>query len=188
MTLAVLLAGLLTTSATVSDEVFLEETIDGRGALPSLAEVQAAAAEALHLTSADEVETWARRARQRAWLPRFEARFGSDADVAVRASEEGSDWARSGRGLGLDLGASWSLGDLVFSDQELRASRERLARSAAERLARERVTEVYFKRLAVLLEARREPSIELALEGARLDGLLRALTGGRLAADTRRKR
>ena len=64
-------------------------------------------------------------------------------------------------------------------------SEARLARAAAVRLARERVTQLYFQRVEVLVRMRLEPNLELVLEAARLDGLLDALTGGRLRARER---
>jgi hypothetical protein len=69
----------------------------------------------------------------------------------------------------------------------LKASRERLARSAAIRLARERATRIYFQRVANLLEVRARPNAAALLEAARLDGLLQAVTGGRLVGPREKK-
>lgn len=178
--IGVVLTLLLAATSTSALEQELALIIEGRGGLPSLAEVQTAAVEALALTDGPEVEGWSSRARLRGLAPTLEARLGTTTDLDVRGEVDGEGWTRVGRGLGLDVSTRFNLGDLVFSDQELRASRERLARSAAIRLARERATRIYFQRVANLLELRARPTAEALFEAARLDGLLRAVTGGRL--------
>ena len=172
--------GLALVASPSAEEAILAEVIAGRDVLPSLAAVQEAAVAALELPSTAEIEGWATRARLRGLVPRFDTRFGTDSALDVRDALGGTSWVRTGRGLGLDVWARWAFGDLVFADQELRAIRERLDRSAAVRLQRERATKIYFERVAVLFEQRRAPSLEVALEAARLDGLLRAVTGGLL--------
>ena len=166
------------TSTTVV-HAWIDDTVAGRDELPALEEVQAAAVRALGLGTAARAEDWDASARWRAVLPQLQVRFGSQRDLLVRDSLAGTDWARTGQGLGLDISARWGLGDLLLSDLEMRVHRERLARSAAERLARERATQVYFQRVEVLVQMRQAPAHELVLEAARLDGLLRALTAGR---------
>lgn len=175
-----LLAAATVTSTTV--EVWIEDAIAGRADLPSLSAVQAAAEDALVLGSDDEVAGWSSRLRWRGAVPKVDVRFGTDTDLSVRDALAGSasSWTNTGQGLGLDVVVKFGLGDLVFADLELRANRERVARAAAIRLARERVTELYFRRLDAWIAYRLDPSHELALEAARLDGLMRALTGGRL--------
>ena len=160
-------------------ERWIREAVDGRDVLPALASVQAAAVAALGLTDDETAASWASRARWRAILPRLDARFGTSQNVDVRAGADiDRDYIKDGRGLGADVSARWALGDLVFSDLEMRINRERLARSAAARLARERVTQIWFDRLEVLIRRRMSAAPELAVEAARLDGLLSALTGG----------
>lgn len=178
---------ILASTSTHAVEQSLERIIQGLDVLPSLASVQAAAEDALELSSADDVASWSRRARLRGLLPTLEGKFGTTTDLDVRGEGDAVEWTRVGRGLGVDASARFNLGDLIFSDQELRASRERLARSAALRLARERATRLYFQRVANLLELRRRPTAEGLLEAARIDGLLRAVTGGRLPPQEKQK-
>lgn len=175
-----------TSTSTLEQELML--IVQGRGELPALVEVQEAAVQALELTEGEEVEAWSSRARLRGLAPTLDARFGTTTDLDVRGEVDGAGWTRVGRGLGLDVSTRFNLGDLIFSDQELRASRERLARSAAIRLARERATRIYFQRVANLLELRARPNAEALFDAARLDGLLRAVTGGRLFGSGEKKR
>lgn len=158
---------------------WIDEAVAGRDVLPSLASVQADAEAALRLPDEEEVAGWAGRARWGALLPRLDVRFGSQRDLLVRDTFDGVDWARSGQGFGVDVSARWGLGALAFSGKEPTLHRERLRRAAARRLARARVTDLYFERIGVLLALRRDPTPELVLEAAELDGQLAALTGGR---------
>lgn len=154
--------------------------VEGRDVFPALARVQSAAVDALELEPEATAKTWSSRARDRGWVPRLDVRVGTDADRDVRAlGQVGETWTEA-RGLGADVALRWQLGDVVFADVELRVNRERLARAAATRLARERVTKAFFRRIEVELALRLEPDVdpERVVEAARLDGLLRALTGG----------
>lgn len=170
-------------------ERWIRDAVAGRDALPALAGVQAAAVAALGLTDDEAASSWAARARWRGIVPRLDARLGTSQNVDVRSGADLGDLVtRDGRGLGVDFAARWDLGDLVFSDLEMRINRERIARSAAERLARERVTKVWFQRLEVLIRQRTSPEVDLALEAARLDGLLHALTAGRFRRGPRPNR
>lgn len=180
MILLATLLGATVTSTTV--EVWIEDAVAGRTELWSLAEVQSAAEDSLVLGDDEEVDGWTSRLRWRGLVPKLDVRFGTDTDLDIRdaLTESASSWTNTGRGLGLDVVVKFGLGDLVFADLELRANRERIARAAAIRLARERVTEIYFLRLQVWIANRLEPSYEHALEAQRLDGLIHALTGGRL--------
>lgn len=175
-------AGLLVADpSSAAVEQWIRNAVAGRDALPALATVQAAAVAALGLTDDAAASSWALRARWRALLPRLDVRFGTSQSVDVRdGADVADDWTKDGRGLGADVGARWAIGDLVFSDLEMRINRERIARAAAVRLARERVTQVWFQRLEVLIRQRTSQDADLALEAARLDGLLDALTAGRL--------
>lgn len=175
-----LTAVLLLPQATTRDlEQRLDAIVAGEDRLPSLRSVQQDAEAAMQLPSADEVQGWSGRARLRALLPRLDVRFGSQRDLLVRDSIEGLDWARSGQGFGINVAAQWGLSSLVMSEQEPRLHQERLRRAAAIRLARERVTELYFERVQALLTLEEAPSPELLLEAAHLDAQLSALTNGR---------
>lgn len=151
------------------------QMVEGTPSWPSLARTRAAAREAMRLVSDDEVESWARRARDRAWLPRLDVRFGTRGDQDVRSLGTASESWAEGRDFGVDLALRWGLRDLVFSDVELRAHREQLARSVALQRRIESVTKAYFQRLEVELA---EPSAERTQAMARLDGTLDALTAG----------
>jgi hypothetical protein len=169
-------------SATVADAAVIDALVAGCGELPSLEAVQNAAVETLAISDEETARGWAARARWRGLAPQVDVAVGSDADVDVRDSWEGAlqRTTSSGRKLGIEVGARWALGELIFSDAELRANREMLARSATVQLARERATKLFFERIEVYLLSRERPSRELSLALARLDGLLRAITGGRL--------
>lgn len=173
---------LVATTSTHAIERFLDDTIAGRGALPSLAAVQSAAVASLGLTSDEDARSWPSRARWKGVVPRVEALVGNHAILDIRDSTSRltTHATTEGQRIGVDIRARWEFGELVFHDVELRANRETLARASAVRLARERVTKVYFDRLEVLLQQRQGSSAALAIAAARLDGLLRALTGGRL--------
>jgi hypothetical protein len=185
--LLLLIVGAPVETATTTLQRWVDDAVAGRAGLPALVEVQAAAEASLHLADDATVAGWDRNANLRALLPRLDVRFGSQRDVLVRDTLEGLDWARTGQGLGVDVAARWSLGDLLLSDAELGIHKARLARAAAVRLARERVTQVYFQRVEVMVRLRLAPDLELVLEAARLDGLLDALTGGRLGAQERER-
>jgi hypothetical protein len=154
--------------------------VRGRAGIPPLQETQERAVLAMGVDEDGLDPGWAGRSRLRGLLPRVEARMGSnqDQDVRIEDLDISSRRTNEGQALALDLGVRFELGDLIFSDQELRANRELLARGAAVRVAKERVTKFYFARLRVLLLLRAGPTQALLLEAARLDGLLNALTGG----------
>lgn len=175
--LALVLTTPQTSTQAMADQI--DSLVLGQGALPSLADVQAQAEAAMGLGTEAEMQQWASRARYRGLLPQLDVRFGSQRDVLVRDTIEGLDWARNGQGLGINVAAKWGLGALLFADQEPRMQQERLRRSAALRLARERVTELYFERLEVELRLGAGASAEDLLLAAQLDGQLKALTGGR---------
>lgn len=160
---------LLTVTATSSG--WVQEIVEGQGPLPPLEQVQRMAVQALDAGGAG----WARRARLRGLVPRLDVAVGTDADLDVRDSvtTSRSRTTTEGRAFGFEISARWDFGDLVFSDLELRANREALARSAARRLVRDRVTQLYFQRLELLLEP---ASIARDVKAARLDGLIRAYT------------
>jgi hypothetical protein len=155
----------LVASATVSDTALIDALIAGCGELPSLESVQRAAVDSLAIAGDDT-----------GLAPKIDVAIGSDADVGVRDvwQDEHERTTTNGRKLGVELAARWELGELVFSDSELRANREALARSSTIQLARERVTKL------VWLLARAKPTRELAFAAARLDGLIAAMTGGTL--------
>ena len=159
-------------------ETVVDAWVRGQGRFPSLAAVQEAAEVALRLEPEHRARSWSDRARNRGWVPRLDVRVGTDSDRDVRALGRVEESWTEERAFAADVAARWSLGDIVFADVELRVNRERLARSAAVRLARERVTKVYFQRLEVELAMRVRREARLVLEAARLDGLLKALTGG----------
>jgi hypothetical protein len=189
--IALLLAGTTTTAPQL--ERWIDDIVAGRDRLPSLRAVQEASVRALELTPSEDVEGWDARARWRGLVPRLEARFGTTADQSIRDGATGTSWQTSeGQNLGVDVAAKWNLGELVFNDLELRANRERIARAARVALMRERATAIYFERVRVLIAAQSAPTEELAIEAARLDGMLRAITGGALdqkrAGDTEANR
>jgi hypothetical protein len=181
----VIVLAVLASTSTLSAERFIANAIAGRGALPSLEDVQRAAIDALGVVDDADARAWPSRARWRGLVPRFDAEVGSNEGLDVRDTAYGASGAitTAGYKLLVDLRARWELGELVFNDMELRANRETLARAAAIHLALERVTKLYFERLEILLKQRDDTSPALALSAARLDGLIRAATAGRLDRD-----
>lgn len=178
----VLLTTLFAATSSAAEQRLIDELVAGKGPLPSLAEVQRAAVDALALTPDSDASGWPSRARWRGLVPRVDLSAGTDDGLDVRssASTPTDPVTTQGHKLGLDLKARWELGELVFSDMELRANREALARAAAAQLAREHVTKLYFERLEIWLKQRTDGTPALALAAARLDGLIRAATAGRL--------
>jgi hypothetical protein len=175
------IALLLASTTTTTLDRAIDDIVSGRDRLPSLERVQDAAVAALELTPADTVAGWDSRARWRGLVPRLEARFGTGADQTIRDGfAKTTSSISEGQDLGVDVAAKWELGELLFNDLELRANRERIARAARIALARERATAIYFDRVRVLIAMRAEPSEELAIRAAELDGMLRAVTGGLL--------
>jgi hypothetical protein len=174
---------LLATQTSSAAGAWIAAVIEGRSVLPSLVEVQEAAVEAMAIPTDEEAKGWAGRARLRGLVPDLELGVGTNEVLDVRDSYSGatSHLELQGQGMNAHATAKWTLGDLVFHDVELRANREALARAAAVRLVRDRVTRIYFERLEVLARQRHDRSPELALQAARLDGLLQVYTGGLLA-------
>lgn len=171
---------LLAATSTTALDRMIQQALAGEAGLPSLVAVQDAAVQALELTPSDEAESWARRSRWRGLVPRLDARFGTDTDHNFKDSGH-STWSTSEKQkLGVDVGARFELGELVFNDMELRANRERIARAARIALVRDRATKIYFERLKVWLLLKEEPTAELMVRAAELDGMLRAITGGLL--------
>jgi hypothetical protein len=167
------LAARIATSTCTQAEI--DAVIAGRGPLPSLARVQDAA-RAVALARADD-EAWSERARWRGLIPRIDVSVGTNTDLAVRDTVDARTVAEA-RALGLRVAARFELGDLVFSDAELRGAHQRAAREDAADDRVLRVTALYFDRVAVVIALRARPSVELSLKARLLDGQLTALTGG----------
>ncbi len=149
--------------------------VRGEGPLPALADVQDAAAAVIGTV---DLRAAADRARWRGLLPRLDVRVGTDTDLDVRDSFHTS-YSRTtteGQAIGFEVAARWALGDLVFADGEVRAARVKLSEESARHRRLDRVTDLYFDRLQLMLL--RKPGPNTALEAARVDGALRALTGG----------
>jgi hypothetical protein len=183
---SVLILSALVASSTGA--AWLDAVIEGRGELPSLADVQWAAVAQMTIPSDDETRGWAGRARLRGLVPELQLGVGTNSALSARdnLSASPTEIDTIGEGVTAHAQAKWTLGDLVFADVELRANREALARAAAIRLVKDRVTRIYFERVEVLARQRRAPSTELAIRAAQLDGLLRAYTGGLAIAKSAR--
>lgn len=165
----------LVATATISD-AWLDAVLAGRDGLPALTDVQDAAVEASRGARSTD---WATRARWRGLLPEVSVTVGHDADLALRdsATTDGARLQSEAQAIGIRATTRWALGDLVFADAELRAHREQTLNLGEERVVRERVTDLYFKRLEVQLALCLEPTLERQLLARRLDGLLVALAG-----------
>lgn len=173
---------LLTTVAVASPSLELERRIDallrGEGRIPALSDTIEAAKAALHLEPESEARGWSERARLRGWVPRVDLGAGTDRDLDVKRRDDDDETWGEALGFGGDVAFRWELGDVVFAAAELRVNRERLARASALRLAVDRVTKAYFRRLEVELSWLSEPTPQLVLEAARWDLVLVGLTEG----------
>lgn len=170
-------ARLLVDSSTLS-AAWIDAVIAGSGPLPALAEVQAAAKANATLYSDAEVSGWSTRARLRGLLPGVDVAMGTDLDFGLRDAGSTELTTTEGRGFTARLSARWSLGELVFSDAEMRAHRESTHRRAQIDLVVDRVTDLYFERLTILVASCVRDSTALAIVARRLDGAIAALTGG----------
>lgn len=167
----------LVDSSTLS-AAWIDAVVAGRGPLPALAEVQAAAKANATIYSDAEVAGWSSRARLRGLLPGVDVAMGTDLDYGLRDAGSTELTTTLGRGFTARLGARWSLGELIFSDTEMRAHRESTHRRAQIDLVVDRVTDLYFERLTVLVASCVRDSTALAIVARRLDGAIAALTGG----------
>lgn len=170
-------ARLLVDSSTLS-AAWINAVVEGRGPLPALAAVQAAAKTAATLYSDAEVSSWSSRARLRGLLPGVDVAVGTDLDFGLRDAGAAELTTTEGRGFTARLSARWALGELIFSDAEMRAHRESTHRRAQIDLVVDRVTDLYFERLTVLVASCVHESTALAILARRLDGAIAALTGG----------
>jgi hypothetical protein len=156
----------------------IDAIIAGHRELPSLARVQQAAREVWAQHAGDPA--WAGRARLRGLVPRLDISVGTDADTDVRDTIDDRT-TTEGRALGLRVAARFDLSDLVFAEAELRASRESAARDDELRDLLARATALYFERVELAIALRQSSSVPLILRARAVDGLLFALTGGRVA-------
>jgi hypothetical protein len=156
---------------------------------PTVEEVQRAAAARVRVDDG-AMDSWERRARAAAWLPRLSLEYRHDERatrvVGLNGNVE-SDYVRLSPGDQVAVRAAWDLDRLVFAPEELRA-----AATAAQLVRRreevvERATRLYFERRRLRLRLalsppdgtleRAEREIAVDAAGAELD----ALTGGLLS-------
>jgi len=179
-------ARLLVDSSTLS-AAWINAVVEGRGPLPALAEVQAAAKTAATMYSDAEVSAWSNRARLRGLLPGVDVAVGTDLDFGLRDAGSTELTTTEGRGFTARLSARWTLGELIFSDAEMRAHRESTHRRAQIDLVVDRVTDLYFERLTVLVASCVRDSTALAILARRLDGAIAALTGGLVGPENQKE-
>ena len=170
--------GCLVATSTGGLEGWVAREVEGRGRLPALSEVLREADAELQQRSVS-VDDWLDDARDRAWIPDFDARFGTDRSLDVRDATT-SSWVRTGEGFGVQVRLRWSLGDALFNDGVLRVEKAVREQENARRRVRDRLVKLYFQRLEVEVELLRRPSLKASVQAARIDGQLRAATGGRI--------
>jgi hypothetical protein len=151
---------------------------------PSIDEVQRAAA-ARAAPSADEAESWRRRARLAPLVPKVVAEYRHDERATHVVGLTGSsevDYLRDAPGDTIAVRLAWNLDGLVFDRAELDAAAAAERAAARRRAAVERATRLYFERLRLKLDlVSGEPSgairarMELELEAVTAE--LRAVTG-----------
>ena len=155
--------------------------------VPSIQAVQSAA---VRYAEADpgKIAGWRRRARWRAFLPRFSVGLDRDRNAnIVSSTRDGSTHFTVGperRNLALDLSFTWELGELVWNpDQTSIDARSRLM-VYLRRDILEEVNRTYFERLRLASEFSRNPTEDSQLRTERrlrleeLSARLDALTGG----------
>ncbi len=180
MIAAIVLASL--TSADVG--AWLDREVAGGGYLPSFDEVLAAVEAELDLVSRDPEDGWRQSVRNRAWIPDLDARVGTDRSIDVRDATTTS-WVRTGQGFGVQVRLRWSFADALFNDSVLKVDKSLRDRGSSRWQARDRVVKLYFDRIEVEMRHLAKPSPATAVAAARGDGLLRAVTGGRIRFGTR---
>lgn len=157
---------------------------------PSLADLRAAAS-ALAGADPERVRSMLSRARKAAWLPelrvRYDRRFGRGEAVDLGGTTAAPpplqlDTANDVR---YEIRATWDLGRLVFSPEELRAHAEALRTADVRREIEAAVTRIYFERRRLRAERVLAPAGDPAsaarrdLRIAEIESELDALTGGR---------
>lgn len=165
-----------------------------RGEGPSIAEVRLAAGREAERDPAP-LETFARRARLAALLPRItaEGRYDERSYRVVGLQGSGEvDYLRLAPGRALALRATWDLGAVVAAREELAAASAAVARVRRREEAVRRATELYHERRRALVQlllspppsalARAEAELTIDRLTAELDGL----TGGLLSGGGRR--
>lgn len=153
---------------------------------PAVEEVQRAAA--AHVRVDDRaLDSWERRARTAAWLPRLSLEYRHDERatrvVGLNGNVE-SDYVRLSPGDQVAVRAAWDLDRLVFAPDELRAAAtaSQLVRRREE--AVERATRLYFERRRQRLRLALSPpegALDRAEREVDIDAVtaeLDALTGG----------
>jgi hypothetical protein len=165
-----------------------------RGEGPSIAEVRLAAGREAERDPAP-LETFARRARLAALLPRVtaEGRYDERSYRVVGLQGSGEvDYLRLAPGRALALRATWDLGAVVAAREELAAASAAAARVRRREEAVRRATDLYYERRRALVQLLLSPppsalaraEAELAID--RLTAELDGLTGGLLSRGGRR--
>ena len=150
---------------------------------PSVRELQRAAAR-LAEVHPERVQSWLGRVRKAGLMPTFRVRAGRGNEVWATDSSgrieltDADTWH-------FEFEAAWSLDRLVFDRNELRTSREaqRLASRREELLVR--VTQLYYERRRLQVDALQTPeapnAIDRAIEIDELTAVLDGLTDGALS-------
>ncbi|HEX4462249.1 MAG TPA: hypothetical protein VIA18_29940 [Polyangia bacterium] len=150
---------------------------------PSVRELQRAAARVAEVHP-ERVKSWLGRVRKAALMPTLRVRAGRGNEVWATDSSgrveltDADTWH-------FDFEATWSLDRLVFDRNELRTSREaqRLAGRREELLVR--VTQLYYERRRLQVDALQTPeapnAIDRAIEIDELTAVLDGLTDGALS-------
>lgn len=136
--------------------------------------------------SREEAESWRRRSRLEALVPRLSADYRHDErnyHVVGLSSGSEVDYLRSTPGDVVSVGLTWDLAGLVLGRRELEAVAASERAAGLRRAAVERATQLYFRRLELRLglvaappeSGRARAEAELALEQVTAE--LDALTG-----------
>ncbi len=149
---------------------------------PAVRELQRAAARLAEMHP-ERVQSWLRRIRASAVLPTVKVSVGRGLDELTRDSSGRPTFSNTDTWR-FEVQASWALDRLVFDRNELRASREaqRVASRREELLVR--VTQLYFERRRLQVDAALTPdapnAIDRTIEIEELTAVLDGLTDGAL--------
>ena len=173
---------------------------------PSLREVQEEATRFVGFDSV-EIESWKKRARWSALLPRLQAGVSTDLKETVNLTTKDSVSVSGGsvfvgpsesnfdqnfnQGTSVDIRAVWYLNELVFNRDVLAASSEKRDWIRERNRTLQEITQAYIARKRLIKEVKSKSESELILEKKKMildeaQATLDALTGGWYSEEIKR--
>jgi competence ComEA-like helix-hairpin-helix protein len=116
-----------------------------------------------------QVDSWLRRVRQAAWMPKINTKGGRDLDKGQSVREKVGDldvlYHKESANWSFNLQAEWKLGELIFNREELSVARESVRQTILREDIIEDVTNKYFERRRLqildLIASEEEASIKI---------------------------